>query len=122
MIRNKNQNMIKTYVSYSSMLLDVSYLSDKLDLNASLSGIPDFSFKTKDGKIHLAANFVHMAENFHKVLGLDINPKVCKQWMGSYVISYNKYEKVPESEKAPIEVKAVDSPAKKRATRIKKED
>ena len=123
MNKNKgNVGLVKSYHSYAEMLLDIGYLSDKMDVNGSLGNkIPNFSFKTKDGLVHLAGNLQHMLENIVNVLGVDINPKSSKQMLGSYLVSFNKYEKAKEKELPSIQVKEVDTPAKKRAARKKAE-
>lgn len=123
MRRMKNtENQVKTYNSYASMIVEIGQLSDKMDANGSLGKkIPNFSFKTKDGLVHLAGNFKHMVENFKDVLGLDVNPESSKQYIGAYIISFNKYEKAKDKELDKLEVKEVDTPAKKRAARKKAE-
>lgn len=116
------EDKVITYNSYASMIVEIGQLSDKMDSNASLGKkIPNFSFKTKDGLVHLAGNFKHMVENFKEVLGLDVNPESSKQYIGAYIISFNKYEKAQDKELPSIQVKEVDTPAKKRATRKKAE-
>lgn len=112
-------SQLKNYDNYAIMLLDISHLSKELDLDATLSKAPDFSFYTKNGMIHLGSSFQHMLHNIKSTLRVAVNPEVSRQYMGMYTLSYEDYSPVEDKDLAPIEVSDVDSPAKKRATRAK---
>ena len=119
-MKKASEGVIKTYTSYASMLLDFGNLSDNMDVSGSMTRIPNFCFKTKDGQVRIAGTFQHMLRNVKEYLGIQVNPVSSKQYLGAYIVSFTKYAKAEEKSLDKIEISPVDTPAKKRATRTKK--
>lgn len=108
---------VKNYRTYHSMLLEFSQLSSDIDLDATIRTAPQFSFKRKSGEVVLASNLTHMLENVRDEFGILVNPFASQQVFGSFVVSYEDFAPAQQKELAPVEIKDIDTPAKKRSTR-----
>lgn len=109
---------LKHYFSYHEMLMDFASLAPAIDVEKSLSVAPPMSFYTTDGRIALGGNFVHFLTRLREETGLKVLPFSSEEHVGYYLVSFEDYSKVEEAEvKEKIEVKPVDSPAKKRSQR-----
>lgn len=113
-------NVLKHYHSTYDMVIDFAKLSDKIDPEATLARAPEFSFYTKDGSVHLGGTFLIFLIKIVEVTGLKILPLSSLEMPGVFAVSFEDYAPVESEKQEPIEVKPVDSPAKKRATRSKK--
>ena len=114
-------NVIKHYHSYHERVMDFARLSDAIDAEKTLSKAPIFSFYTKDGMIHLGGTFQIFLVKLVAATGIKLLPLASIEMPGVYAISYEDYVIVeaPVVEEPKLEVKAVDTPARKRATRSK---
>lgn len=114
-------NQIKHYHSYHEMIMDFTHLSSAIDAEKTLSKAPIFSFYTKDGMIHLGGTFQIFLVKLVAATGIKLLPLVSIEMPGVYAISYEDYTPVdtPVVDESKIEVKAVDTPARKRAARSK---
>lgn len=109
---------LKRYFSYHEMIMDFASLVTTLDVGKTLTVAPPMSFYTTDGRVALGGNFVHFLVRLREETGLKVLPFSSEEHMGYFLVSYEDY--APADEQAPvekIEVKAVDTPAKKRSQR-----
>ncbi len=113
-------NILKHYHSTYDMVMDFATLSDKIDAEATLARAPEFSFYTKDGSIHLGGTFLIFLVKVVEATGIKILPMSSLEMPGVFAVSYEDYSPVESEAQEKIAVKAVDTPAKKRATRAKK--
>ena len=100
------------------MIMDFAALTPALDAGKTLSVAPPMSFYTSDGRVALGGNFVHFLVRLREETGLKVNAFSSEEHVGYYLVSFEDYapvEAVEDAEK--IEVKAVDTPAKKRSQR-----
>ena len=109
--------IVKTYFSYHEMLVDFSQLIPSLDLDKSLIQAPPMSFYTKDGRIVLGGNFIHFLVRLREETGLKVHPLASEEHAGYFLVSYEDYAPVQNEKQEVLEVKAVDTPAKKRSQR-----
>lgn len=109
--------LVKTYFSYHEMMSDFAGLSDGMDFEKSLTDAPPMSFYMNDGRIVLATHFNHFLLRIREELGIKVNAQASEEQRGFYVVSFDDYAPVEKEELAKIQVKPVDSPAKKRAQR-----
>lgn len=114
-------NVIKHYHSYHEMIMEFSRLSGVIDAEKTLSKAPIFSFYTKDGMIHLGGTFQIFLVKLVAATGIKILPLCSIEMPGVYAISYEDFAPVeaPVQEEPKLAVKAVDTPARKRASRAK---
>ena len=109
--------MVKTYFSYHELISDFARLSGRIDFNKTLIQAPPMSFYTTDGRVVLGGNFIHFLKRVREELGIKVNAFSSEEQRGFYVVSYEDYSVVEEEELPSIEIKAVDTPAKKRSQR-----
>lgn len=110
--------IVKSYFSYYEMLLDFSTLVGNLDLDKSLTQAPPMSFYTTDGRVALGGNFIHFLIRLREETGLKVNALSSEEHAGWFLVSYEDYAPVVlNDEPEKIEIKPVDTPAKKRAQR-----
>ncbi|AMM43459.1 hypothetical protein JR318_gp121 [Escherichia phage vB_vPM_PD06] len=112
--------VLKTYFSYHEMIMDFASLSPALDAGKTLSVAPPMSFYTTDGRVALGGNFIHFLVRLREETGIQVHPFGSEEHPGYYLVSYEDYAPVELKTQDKIEVKAVDTPAKKRAQRTKK--
>lgn len=108
---------LKQYFSYHEMIADFAALSPVIDFDKTIAVAPPMAFFKTDGSIVLGGNFVHFMISLREKAGLPVVPFSCEEHRGYYLISYESYEPVMLVEEEKIEVKAVDTPAKKRSQR-----
>lgn len=110
--------IVKTYFSYHEMVKDFSELASDLDFEKTLTTAPPMSFYTKDGRIALGGNFIHFLSRLREETGLKVNPFGSEEQRGFFLVSFEDYAPVEQNKEAEVlEVKAVDTPAKKRSQR-----
>jgi hypothetical protein len=109
---------LKRYFSYHEMIMDFASLTPSLDVGKTLSVAPPMSFYTTDGRVALGGNFIHFLVRLREETGLKVLPFSSEEHMGYFLVSFEDYAPVDAQEPAEkIEVKAVDTPAKKRSQR-----
>ena len=108
---------VKTYFSYHEMVKDFSELASNLDFEKTLTTAPPMSFYTKDGRVALGGNFIHFLTRLREETGLKVNPFGSEEQRGFFLVSYEDYEQKKNKKQEVLEVKAVDTPAKKRSQR-----
>lgn len=109
---------LKRYFSYHEMIMDFAGLTPSLDAGKTLSVAPPMSFYTTDGSVALGGNFVHFLVRLREETGIKVLPFSSEEHMGYFLVSFEDYAPVGELPiQDKIEVKAVDTPAKKRAQR-----
>ena len=108
---------VKTYFSYHEMVKDFSELASNLDFEKTLTTAPPMSFYTKDGRVALGGNFIHFLTRLREEAGLKVNPFGSEEQRGFFLVSYEDYAPVQNEKQEVLEVKAVDTPAKKRSQR-----
>lgn len=109
--------IVKTYFSYHEMVKDFSELTSNLDFEKTLTTAPPMSFYTKDGRVALGGNFIHFLTRLREETGLKVNPFGSEEQRGFFLVSYEDYAPVENEKQEVLEVKAVDTPAKKRSQR-----
>lgn len=113
---------LKRYFSYHEMIMDFASLASTIDAGKTLSVAPPMSFYTTDGRVALGGNFVHFLVRLREETGLKVLPFSSEEHVGYYLVSFEDYAPVVnETPVEKIEVKAVDTPAKKRAQRTSKQ-
>lgn len=108
---------LKTYFSYHEMMLDFSQLSDKMDFDKTIKQAPPYAFYNKDGQIVIGVSFNHFLQRVRDDLGIKVNPSASEDHRSHYLVSYEDYSPAGEVPQEKIEVKKVDSAAKKRSQR-----
>lgn len=109
---------LKHYFSYHEMIMDFASLAPAIDAGKTLSVAPPMSFYTTDGRVALGGNFVHFLVRLREETGLKVLPFSSEEHRGYYLVSFEDYAPVGETTvEEKIEVKAVDTPAKKRSQR-----
>jgi hypothetical protein len=109
---------LKRYFSYHEMIMDFAGLAPTLDAGKTLSVAPPMSFYTTDGRVALGGNFIHFLVRLREETGLQVLPFSSEEHVGYFLVSFEDYAPAgaaPAEDK--IEVKAVDTPAKKRSQR-----
>ncbi|WNL63499.1 hypothetical protein [Citrobacter phage Tr1] len=112
--------VLKTYFSYYDMIVDFGALSPVIDVDATLTKAPPLSFYTSDGRVALGGNIIHFLQRIKEETGIKVVPFASEEHLGYYLISYEDYAPVSAPEQEKLEVKEVDTPAKKRSQRVKK--
>ncbi len=111
--------ILKTYHSYYDMIVDFASMSSEIDVDKTLTQAPALSFYTKDGRVALGGNFVHFLVKLKEETGIKVNAFSSEEHLGYYIVSFEDYAPVAPKEPEKLEVKPVDTPAKKKAARIK---
>ncbi len=109
---------LKHYFSYHEMIMDFASLTPALDAGKTLSVAPPMAFYTTDGRVALGGNFIHFLVRLRDETGIKVLPFSSEEHNGYYLVSFEDYAPVDGTvEEKKIEVKAVDTPAKKRSQR-----
>lgn len=109
--------IVKTYLNYHEMIYDFASLSPVIDAEKTLIDAPPMSFYKTDGTIALGGNFINFLIRLREEAGILVNPFGSEEHRGYLLVSFEDYAPVALVEEEKMEVKAVDTPAKKRSQR-----
>lgn len=112
-----SNGIVKNYMSYAEMIMDLGTLSKEIDVNRTLNAAPPMCFYKRDGSVIIGGNIIHFAMRLREETGIKLNPLSCEEHRAYILLSFEDYSPVEEKEEEKIDIKPVDTPARKRSQR-----